>query len=160
MLYFITHSEYPKIYNNNMGGKQGEIKTAMLKNKAFIESFNKIKERITIPKQSTAKLVLNGLGADEVFGGYSRYYTYLRNKQMEKLKAEFALDLDRLWIRNFGRDDRCISYHNKTCAFPYLDLNVIEYAAQIPMQELFYDDKSDKLNKKVLRDLAADFGFE
>jgi asparagine synthetase B (glutamine-hydrolysing) len=113
-----------------------------------------------VPKKSIAKLILNGLGADEVFGGYSRYYTHLKNKQMEELKAEFALDLDRLWIRNFGRDDRCISYHNKTCAFPYLDLSVIEFAARIPMQELFYEDELYKLNKKVLRDLATECGFE
>eukprot|EP00826_Nyctotherus_ovalis_P050701 TRINITY_DN6248_c0_g2_i7.p1 TRINITY_DN6248_c0_g2~~TRINITY_DN6248_c0_g2_i7.p1 ORF type:complete len:118 (+),score=38.18 TRINITY_DN6248_c0_g2_i7:724-1077(+) len=78
---------------------------------------------------------------------------------MEELKAEFALDLDRLWIRNFGRDDRCISYHTKTCTFPYLDLAVIQYAAQIPIKELFYEDVYN-LNKKVLRELASKCGFK
>lgn len=62
--------------------------------------------------KSSAKVLMSGLGADEVFGGYARYATASK-RSMEDLQAEISLDLDRLWERNFGRDDRAISSTGK-----------------------------------------------
>jgi asparagine synthetase B (glutamine-hydrolysing) len=58
--------------------------------------------------KSSAKVLMSGLGADEVFGGYARYSTAFK-RGLKELEEEIGLDLDRLWERNFGRDDRVIS---------------------------------------------------
>ena len=58
--------------------------------------------------KSSAKVLFSGLGADEVFGGYARYAT-AHKRGLQDLQDEISLDLDRLWERNFNRDDRAIS---------------------------------------------------
>ena len=75
--------------------------------------------------KSDAKVVFSGLGADEVFGGYARYKTaFLRGGEKE-MENEMSLDLDRLWHRNMGRDDRVISSTGKEARFPFLDFNLV-----------------------------------
>ena len=72
-------------------------------------------------------MVFSGLGADEVWAGYSRYKTAGIRGGVRGLKAEMSLDLDRLWHRNMGRDDRAISYNGKEARFPFLDTKVQRY---------------------------------
>jgi asparagine synthetase B (glutamine-hydrolysing) len=43
------------------------------------------------------------------------------------MEAEMSMDLDRLWHRNMGRDDRAISNNGKETRFPFLDVNLIQY---------------------------------
>jgi asparagine synthetase B (glutamine-hydrolysing) len=43
------------------------------------------------------------------------------------MENEMSLDLDRIWHRNMGRDDRAISDNGKEARFPYLDSNLIQY---------------------------------
>ncbi len=38
-------------------------------------------------------------------------------------------------------------------------MQVLEFAAELPMEALFYPDGLYKLNKKILRDLATKLGF-
>jgi len=45
------------------------------------------------------------------------------------MEAEMSLDLDRLWHRNMGRDDRAISANGKESRFPFLDPNLLKYMA-------------------------------
>lgn len=73
---------------------------------------------------SQAKVVLSGLGADEVWGGYSRYRTAAVKSGLAGLQAEMSLDLNRLWHRNMARDDRVISHNAKEARFPFLDRRV------------------------------------
>ncbi len=87
----MTFPEKHNIIDDSKGGKQGEISVGVGKNPRFMEAFAGIKKALSVPACSTAKIVLNGLGADEVFGGYSRYYAYLKSGQTEELKAEFSL---------------------------------------------------------------------
>lgn len=77
--------------------------------------------------KSPSKVVFSGLGADEVWAGYSRYKTAGIRGGVRGLKAEMSLDLDRLWHRNMGRDDRAISYNGKEARFPFLDTKVQRY---------------------------------
>ena len=74
--------------------------------------------------RSESKVVFSGLGADEVWAGYSRYKTAGNKGGVAALKAEMSLDLDRIWHRNMGRDDRVISVNGKETRFPFLDTMV------------------------------------
>ena len=77
--------------------------------------------------QSESKVVVSGLGADEVFCGYARYKTAYERGEMQ---AEMSMDLDRLWHRNIGRDDRAIADNGKEARFPFLDVNLMRYLGQ------------------------------
>ena len=41
------------------------------------------------------------------------------------MENEMGMDLDRLWTRNMGRDDRAIGVNGKEVRYPYLDLELI-----------------------------------
>ena len=71
--------------------------------------------------------MFSGLGADEVFGGYARYKTAAGRGGDAEMESEMSLDLDRLWHRNMGRDDRVISSCGKEARFPYLDLDLLTF---------------------------------
>ncbi|ONK80511.1 uncharacterized protein A4U43_C01F18610 [Asparagus officinalis] len=44
--------------------------------------------------------------------------------------------LSRIWKRNLGRDDRCISDHGKEARFPFLDEDVIKSLLELPLWEI------------------------
>ena len=74
--------------------------------------------------KSKSKVVFSGLGADEVWGGYGRYKTAAVRGGISAMKEEMSLDLDRIWHRNMGRDDRVISVNGKEARFPFLDIEI------------------------------------
>ena len=44
------------------------------------------------------------------------------------------MEVDRLWTRNLGRDDRCLSDHGKEGRFPYLDEDVMAFLDALPLE--------------------------
>ena len=60
---------------------------------------------------SPARVLLSGLGADELLGGYSRHRQAFTHHSLQGLVNELQLDLDRLPTRNLGRDDRVLSHY-------------------------------------------------
>ena len=87
-------------------------------------------------KCSTARALLVGIGADEQTAGYGRHRnTYLRGG-IEALASELNMDMDRLWKRNLGRDDRCISDSGREAWFPFLDESVVGLLHSLPLREI------------------------
>ena len=75
------------------------------------------------------------------------------------MEDEMGMDLDRLWTRNMGRDDRVISSCGKETRFPYLDLKLMRFLSlNCPSQYLCdWDDFRGKGDKRLLRIIADQF---
>ncbi|KAL7543079.1 hypothetical protein ACHAXR_012404 [Thalassiosira sp. AJA248-18] len=84
---------------------------------------------------SNAKVLLSGVGADEQMAGYGRHRTTYQRGGYEALHAELDIEVNRLWTRNLGRDDRVLSDHGKEARFPYLDEDVMAYLKVLPIEK-------------------------
>lgn len=122
----------------------------------------------------SARVLLSGLGADELFAGYTRHATAFKRSGFDGLLDELELDVSRLGKRNLGRDDRVMSHWGKEVRFPYLDENLLGWALDAPVTDkcgfgepeatepmsLSEDDGSMlEPEKKVLRCLAWRLGL-
>jgi asparagine synthetase B (glutamine-hydrolysing) len=112
---------------------------------------------------SPARVLISGLGADEMFAGYSRHAAAYSKNGYEGLLAELELDIGRLGKRNLGRDDRVISHWGKEVRYPYLDENLLEWSLRCPIWEKVAfshsDGESCEQGKTVLRFLARKLGM-
>ena len=77
--------------------------------------------------QSTARVLISGLGADELFAGYSRHSTVFARGGYDGLVGELELDFQRIGKRNLGRDDRVTSHWGKEVRYPYLDEDFVRF---------------------------------
>jgi asparagine synthetase B (glutamine-hydrolysing) len=86
---------------------------------------------------SRAKVLLSGLGADELFGGYTRHEVAYTKRGEKSLIDELELDFKRIAKRNLGRDDRIISHWGKEIRYPFLDEKVVAWALERPSWEKY-----------------------
>ncbi|KAL1220280.1 hypothetical protein V5N11_005806 [Cardamine amara subsp. amara] len=107
-----------------------------------------------------ARILLVGAGADEQCAGYGRHRTKYRNGSWIALDQEMKLDMQRIWKRNLGRDDRCISDNGKEARFPFLDEDVIKTLLDIPLWEIAdLEQPSGNGDKIILRQVAKLLGL-
>lgn len=86
-------------------------------------------ETTSIQYSSPIRVVLLGSGADELLGGYGRHRTAYEKFGWPGLLAEMQLEIDRISIRNLGRDNRIVSDHGLCPRMPFLDENVVDFLA-------------------------------
>lgn len=111
--------------------------------------------------KSEARILLVGSGADEQCAGYGRHRTKYRNSSWLGLHEEMKLDMQRIWKRNLGRDDRCIADNGKEARFPFLDEDVIRILLDFPLWEIAnLDQPSGTGDKKILREVARLLGLQ
>lgn len=90
---------------------------------------------LAIHYTTPARVLLSGLGADELFGGYMRHATAFNRRGYSGLVDELELDFNRLGKRNLGRDDRVISHWGREVRYPYLDEDLVSWALKLPVWE-------------------------
>lgn len=108
-----------------------------------------------------ARVVLLGLGADELFAGYVRHATAFRRGGAAALRAELDLDFGRLWVRNLARDDRAIAHNGREARLPFLDERVVALARSLDLDAVCdLAQPRGTGDKAILRRLARDrFGL-
>ncbi|CAO1637369.1 unnamed protein product [Sympodiomycopsis kandeliae] len=90
---------------------------------------------------TSARVYISGLGADELFGGYSRHRKAFDSQSLTSsdgnwpaLVSELQLDLDRLHTRNLGRDDRILSHFAREARYPFLCTSFIDMVSSLDVR--------------------------
>lgn len=125
---------------------------------ALIESFEELDQN---DFSSRGRVLLLGMGADELLAGYARHRTAWRRGGYDALNAELDLDVGRIATRNLGRDDRVVADTGKEARFPFLDEDVVALVrTELHLGDLADLDKPPGVGcKQVLRDVANSIGL-
>ena len=107
----------------------------------------------TMAAADGCKVLLSGLGSEELFAGYQRHLDVLKDKG--DVNAECLRGLSLLWDRDLYRDDLVTMAHTVELRLPFLDYGLIRCALAVPAKYKLNEEQ----NKIILRDVAKAIGI-
>ena len=118
--------------------------------------------------QTTARVLISGLGTYELFAGYTRHSTAFMHHGYGGLINELEFDFQRIGKRNLGRDDYVTSHWGKEVRYSYLDEDFVRHTLSLKVWQKcgVRESLSEKVAeavepaKMLLRLLALDLGLQ
>ncbi|RLE39437.1 diphthine--ammonia ligase [Candidatus Woesearchaeota archaeon] len=142
-----------KINKIKLSNVEGYLKKVV----PLIEDNNVVKVEVALTlyaacelaKKDRCKVILSGLGSEEIFAGYYRH------EKSQDINKECISGLLKMYERDLYRDDVVTMANNLELRVPFLDRYLVEHALRIPAK-LKLDEKQDKI---ILRMVAQDLGI-
>ena len=106
-----------------------------------------------IRETTDIKVVLNGDGSDELFGGYKYMYACPNCFEFDK---EVRRLLDNIHLFDVRRSDACMAAHGLEARTPFLDKRLVQYVLQIPAE--FRDHNRRNRREKYLLRKSIEIG--
>lgn len=100
------------------------------------------------------RLLLSGSGADELFGGYSKYLEAYRKLGEDGVADVMFRDVLRLGRKDLLRDGAIGEANRVQLSAPFLDLELVKFGLKIPVS-LKIQGMDDGLRKRALRRAAG-----
>ena len=131
----------------------------VLESTVFLSSLLKTDDLVTlsfelplffVARESERPYIMTGQGADELFGGYSRY----GKMSDEELQRNMKKDLDALINEGVERERRITSHFGKELVTPYLSDAFLSSMLEFPASERRGDN-----GKGLLREIALSSGL-
>ena len=136
--------------------QEEELVPAIKEIKRLIETFDYMKVSVALPfyfacqeaKKDKMKIILSGLGSEELFAGYERH---MHAKNVNK---ECLLGLETMYERDLYRDDVITMSQNLELRVPFLDTELAAYALTISSKLKIQNE----VKKYILRKTALSLG--
>lgn len=135
---------------------ESDVRTALPDIVDLVRSSNPVVVSYKLPQffvsmYAKEDVILIGNGADELFGGYSKY----RKMGPEDMIMAMHSDLEKLLKSEMPMDNRICQRFSKSFEYPFLSAGVVEIAmeSQVEMKV------AEEGRKTILRDVAKRFGL-
>ena len=144
----------------------GDVESVLPKILWLIEEPNVMNVGVALPlfwvAESSSKrgfkILLTGLGGDELFGGYHKYLAKYREHGATVLRNTLFRDVEMSHQTNFQRDNKVCAFHKMELRLPFMDYAVTGFALGLPV-DLNINSAEDHLRKRVLRQTAHRLGI-